>query len=106
MHWSGPFSAARFGPSGAFLERATELARDCDNEFMSFDDAKKKCDVLQHQEDAFVRKQFGTADVALLNNSQGVSIHASARATTPERNVLANWCRYRAARLTQLIERL
>jgi hypothetical protein len=91
---------------GTFLERATELARDCDNEFMSFDDAKKKCEILQNEEDAFVREQFGTADLALLNNSEGVFIHASARATTPERNALANWCRYRAARLTEMIGRL
>jgi hypothetical protein len=87
---------------GTFLERETELARECDNEFLSFDDAKKKTDVLQNEEDAYVREQFGSADVALLNNSQGVLIHASARATTPERKALANWCRYRAARLTAM----
>lgn len=54
---------------------------------------------MEHEEDAYVRSHLGSAEVALLNDSQGVTIHSSDRLTTPERNKYANWCRYRAARL-------
>ena len=91
---------------GEFLRRAMDLSRECDNEFLDFAVAKKKCDILEHEEDAYILRQFGSAEVALLNNSQGIVIHLSDRTMTPDRNNYANWCRYRAVRLTEMIGRL
>jgi hypothetical protein len=93
---------------GSFIQRALQLRRDCLSPDISYADTKKNCDILENEEDAYVREHFGEAGVAHLNNSHGITIVSAPQWPPntdgyPNRPLLANWCAYRAARLSDFI---
>jgi hypothetical protein len=91
---------------GMFLIRALDLDRALADPSVDSRDSSKQSDQLSGEMDAYVRKQFGSGAVAHLNNSAGITIIAPRYRETPDwmaREPLMAWCRYRAARLSELI---
>ncbi len=91
---------------GTFLIRGQQLTRDCQDEGTDWDSVKKDCDVWENEIDAYIRKHFGDAAVALHNSSDGLPSFNVVRKANQERNDYESWCRLRCARLSEAIGRL